>query len=68
MTVWSQMLIQLTVRVKKMHNYTNEELIKLAEFGEDIDYVELAKELAKRLNRKQDVFDKVIGLLEESEE
>lgn len=47
-----------------MHNYTNEELIKLAEFGEDIDY----EELAKRLNRKQGVFDKVIGLLEESEE
>ena len=51
-----------------MHNYTNEELIKLAEFGEDIDFEELAKELAKRLNRKQDVFDKVVGLLEESEE
>lgn len=51
-----------------MHNYTNEELIKLAESYDEIEWEELAKELAKRLERKQDVFDKVMGLLEGSEE
>lgn len=48
-----------------MNKYTNEELIKLVEFGEDVDWKQLAEELAKRLDKKEQLVEKIQVLIEE---